>query len=388
MFANPFSRLELDQRLAGFRQLLVRNELDCAVLSAPENIFYLTGLDHWGYFAPHFLIVPVEGEMVLVTRAMERITIETFVRNARFAGHGDDVSPASALIAEIGAFPGRFGAEMSTTGFSYPTGRALVEAIAPREMVDITGWLDAARHVKSPEEQALMRAASRLSDQGMQAAIDALGCGAGESGVAADVMSALTRDGGSPPGFGPFIRPEHRLGEEHTTWGNGHYPEGSRVFIELSGCVARYHAPQGRLIQMGRIRDEDARMAETCRAGFDAVCGALKPGAVARDIYALWQGHLDEIGCGHYRRHHCGYMVGIGFPPSWTGGNGVTGLRHDSGMEIREGMAFHILSWMMGTGRGDFFLSNTVLVGKAGGEVLSRTTNAPIEIARATALSA
>jgi Xaa-Pro dipeptidase len=36
-------------------------------------------------------------------------------------------------------------------------------------------------------------------------------------------------------------------------------------------------------------------------------------------------------------------------------------------------MCFHALSWLMGTGRGDFFLSNTVLLGENGPEVLTRT---------------
>ena len=82
-----------------------------------------------------------------------------------------------------------------------------------------------------------------------------------------------------------------------------------------------------------------------------------------------------SIGAGlaHYRRHHCGYAVGIGFPPSWTGGNKVTGLRPGSPIELETGMAFHVLSWLMGTGRGDFFMSNTVLLGADGPEVLTRT---------------
>ena len=36
-------------------------------------------------------------------------------------------------------------------------------------------------------------------------------------------------------------------------------------------------------------------------------------------------------------------------------------------------MAFHVLSWLMGTGRGDFFMSNTVLLAAEGPEVLTRT---------------
>ena len=60
-------------------------------------------------------------------------------------------------------------------------------------------------------------------------------------------------------------------------------------------------------------------------------------------------------------------------PPSWTGGNYVLGLRRDSKRVIRTGMSFHVLSWLMGTGQGDYFLSNTVLLGASGPEVLTVT---------------
>ena len=99
---------------------------------------------------------------------------------------------------------------------------------------------------------------------------------------------------------------------------------------------------------------------------------ALRPGARAREVYAAWQAAVDGAGLAHYRRHHCGYAVGVGVPPSWTGGNTVTGLRHDSDLVIETGMSFHILSWLMGTGRGDAFVSDTVLVGEGGPEILTR----------------
>ncbi len=35
---------------------------DVALISTPDSIFYLTGLDHWSDFAPHLLIVPADDE--------------------------------------------------------------------------------------------------------------------------------------------------------------------------------------------------------------------------------------------------------------------------------------------------------------------------------------
>ena len=377
MHSNPFSDEELSRRLAATRQEMAARGLDLVLLSAPEHVFYLTGLDHWGYFAPHVLIVAAEGELVLVTRAMEHVAIRNQVRNATFIGHSDSESAADVVVKHLkGASSGKtIGLEAASAGLSYAMGEALKQGIDGASWVDITGMLDEMRLVKSTEEQRFMRSAAVASDAGTQAAINAIHDGAKEADVAAECLAAMTRAGGTPPGFGPFLRPPHRMAEEHTTWGDGEHHEA--VFLEIAGCVARYNAPMGRLVNIGRISDEDAEMANICGEAFDATLRALKVGARAKDVYNGWQSVVDAVGMPEYRRHHCGYLVGIGFPPAWTGGPRVTGLRHDSDREMREGMTFHLMSWFTETGRGNYFISNTVLLGVDGAEVLTTTPYGP-----------
>ena len=43
MHSNPFTDEELNQRLKKTKTLMESNNLDLIILSAPENIFYLTG---------------------------------------------------------------------------------------------------------------------------------------------------------------------------------------------------------------------------------------------------------------------------------------------------------------------------------------------------------
>jgi Xaa-Pro dipeptidase len=380
MFANPFSDQEITRRVGSVQAELATRKLDAAIFASPENVFYLTGLDHWGYFAPHLLIVPVSGMPVLVTRLMERVSVEKQVRGASFRGHPDSETAAdmAARVLQEMKFAGkRLGLEGWTSGMSFGLAASL-QAQVTAEWSDVSGLVDALRLVKSAEEQALMRRAAAITDIATAAAIEAIADGAREADVAAACLFAMTKAGGHPPGFGPFIRPGKRLGEEHATWGDGTFKSGEPVFLELSGCVSRYHAPLGRLIRIGTISDQDAAMAETAQKAFAAVVSALRPGKKARDVYAAWQAVVDEAGFAHYRRHHCGYCVGVGLPPSWTGGNSVTGIRADSDLEIREGMSFHILSWLMGTGAGDDFISNTVLLTKSGAEVLTTTPAGPI----------
>src|SRR5260221_13156227 len=113
MGESYFNPAEYAVRRSAVRQAMARRGADLLLLSAPENIFYLTGLDHWGYFAPHILVVPAEGDLVLVTRAMEKVTIATQVRNARFDGHADSETAAAVALRVIpsDARQGRIGIE-------------------------------------------------------------------------------------------------------------------------------------------------------------------------------------------------------------------------------------------------------------------------------------
>jgi Xaa-Pro dipeptidase len=378
-----FGEEEYRSRLGRVREQMAARRLELCLVSTPENIFYLTGLDHWGYFVPHVLTVPQDGEMVLVTRQMERVTVANQVRHAAFQGYEDHETAADVvvrLLSDRGLTPQvrRIGIEKWSAGLPHGLAETLAGGMPGVEWLDISGLIDSLRRVKSPREQALMREAAKISDAGMAAAIDAVRDGAHERDLAAECQRAMIQAGGTFPGFGPFIRSTARLSEEHTSWGDGVCRSGDVVFLELSGCYRRYHAPLGRLVFVGRAPQASVAMAKVCIEAFDAAVAALAPGVLARDVYRAWQKVVDAAGLAHYRRHHCGYLVGIGFPPSWTGGNSVTGLRHDSDLEISTGMSFHMLSWLMNTGRGDYFVSNTVLLGPHGPEVLTKSPCGPI----------
>ncbi|MEE9587780.1 MAG: Xaa-Pro peptidase family protein [Hyphomicrobiaceae bacterium] len=379
MHKNPFSDSEIEHRLSKLRDELAARDLSAAILSSPENVFYYTGLDHWGYFAPHWLVVPTSGRPVLATRAMEKVSVANMVRSADFRGHTDAqtvADTATGILNDLELAGERIGIEEWTSGLNHGLARSLMKQV-DAHWHNISGLVDVMRHVKSEEEQVLMRRAAAATDAATCAAIEAIRDGAPEREVAAECLAAMTLAGGEPPGFGPFIRPNNRLGEEHTTWGEGDFTAGEPVFLEIAGCVGRYNTPNGRFVHIDHAPDEDLEMAELSKKAFDAVLAALQPGKRARDIYQAWQDVVDAAGLADYRRQHCGYVVGIAFPPSWTGGNYVAGLRHDSDVEIKTGMTFHIMSWLMNTGRGDYFLSNCVLLCENGAEVLTTSPHGP-----------
>ena len=175
MYRNPFAVDELSGRIEAVRTLLADLRLDAAVLSVPENVFYLTGLDHWGYFAPHLLVVPLEGEPVLVTRAMERVVVANQLRTAAFRGHSDEetaADEAARVPADIGLAGGHIGLEYWSWGFCHGLAESL-KAQVDAVWEDISGLVDGLRAIKSPAEQALMRAAAKVTDAATAASVAA-----------------------------------------------------------------------------------------------------------------------------------------------------------------------------------------------------------------------
>lgn len=375
MPADPiFPPEELARRLERVRARMADRALDGIVIGVPENIYYLTGLDHWGFFACHLLIVPRDGPMTLVARRMEQITIANLVTNARFLGHADHEDPvdyALQALSELGLTGGRLGLEMRSLFMTPRVADGLRTQASSSWWEDASGLVDGVRLVKSPLEVDYTRRAAKAADAGTLAAIEAIRDGASDYEVSAECHRAMILAGSEYPGFGPFIRPTSRLGEEHTTWRGEVFRNGDAVFLEIAAAYRKYQAPMGRLVYVGSA---PAGVEDTVRMAIDgmqAICRALRPGAVASEPYAAWREVARSAGLGSYERHHCGYLVGLGFPPSWTGGSMVTSLAPTARFVLQEGMTVHAHSWFTNTDCVDYFISNTVQITASGGEILT-----------------
>ncbi|HZE41658.1 MAG TPA: M24 family metallopeptidase, partial [Stackebrandtia sp.] len=213
-------------------------------------------------------------------------------------------------------------------------------------------WVDCSRlaaevrSVKSPAELGLVRRAAAVSSQAMAAAIATAAAGVAERDIAAAVHAAMIAAGGRPPGFVPLIRSTHRLAQEHVTWGDHVLSGGEGVFVELSGCVGRYHAPLSRIIHCGPPPSGAEAAAAAAEAGFAAALDRLRPGVRGGEVYRAWEDAVASATGIRQRRHHCGYATGIGFSPSWVGGARVRGLSAAGRGVVAAGMVFHVMSWV------------------------------------------
>lgn len=375
---------EYGRRWDAVRKALEDRELDALLVCGPENIYYLTGLQHQGYFALTLLVIPASGDPLLVTRSMERRTVADHRLDVVHLWFDDDEPPVRGVTRALdaaGLSTERVGVEKHTMFFPIAVWDQLRAARPGVRWCDGSGVVDELRAVKSPWELERIRTAAAISDRAVRAGIAAAGVGINEREVAAAIYHALALGGSEYPGFAPLVRSTEHFGHEHETWHDRTLTSGDGLLIELSASVDRYHAPLTRLVHVGRAPDGLDRAAEIALAGLRATVEALRPGMAAGEVYTAWQSTIDDhLGHQRYERHHCGYSVGIGFPPSWVGGSSVVGLRRDSPTLIREGMVFHLLSWLMGEEPTDYAVSDTAVITAQGCELITSTHQGPIII--------
>lgn len=417
-----FPLQEYDRRIDRVRALMAQRGLEGLLISSPENIYYLCGLDHMGYFAYQALVLPADGQPLLVTRAMERATVRDQAPKLRHIGYSDggvppperdervDVvfsavsnegraeglqpwemsvgmqtrepdmlagqvsAPVSATmdaLRKAGLTEARIGFEQASTFLPVKVAEGLIRAAPKVRWQDASGLVDNCRFIQSPLELERTRRAASISDSMMLAAIAAAGPDQRTSDVMAAIYDTMFRRGGTYPGFVPLVRTTRTLQHEHGTWQGDRLRRRDLLFLEMAGCVRRYHAPIGRLVFIGSPPKQAHKMLDVCRDALEEAANSIRPGVEAGSVYRAWHSRLDAHGLHSYTRHHCGYAVGIGYPPSWSGSGVPIGLRAGSKMTLESGMVFHLMSWLLRTGKGDSFLSDTVVVTKDGCEWLT-----------------
>ena len=372
-----FSPEEHGARLSNVRSKMEEYNFDACLITSPENIYYLIGLDHQGYFGPHILIVPRQDEMIIVARAHEVTTCERQAGNATFKGYSDTQEAGkfvSEILKKMNLGNANIGIQKASLCFPPTISDSLKDNLPEVKWGDANGIVEAFRMVKSSREIEYIKKAASISDKMIQKAIDTAAEGISEKEIAACIHEVMIREGGEPPGFGPFVRSAERLPYEHEIWSDRILQKGDQVILEMAASFKRYHSPMGRLIYVDKAPDGTVEVEKICIEAQNETIKSMKPGTSFAKVYDTWQDVIDRNGLSHYRRHHCGYSVGIAFHPSWTGGIGVVSLHDKSDLIIKSGMVFHQLSWLLGCGKGDYFVSDTVYVNENSGERLTNTS--------------
>ena len=367
-----FTMAEYNRRMTALRRAMVRRELDAMIVTIPENLCYLTGYQTPGYYWFQALVVPLEGSPFFVTRRLEDSNVQVRTWVSQSFPYDDFEQPPLELARRIQdqeLDKGRIGYERHSYFFRASEQDICFANLPDAELVDAYGIVEELRLVKSAEEIEVMRQAARTTEAGMQAGIDAISAGATENDVAAEIQWAMTRAGSEYPAIAPFVASGWRGSIGHATWEGRRIEPNEAVFLEVGGCVARYHAAMMRTVFVGDAPDAVRRAEAVVRDAMQATMDAIKPGVPAQEVDRIARAVIREGAPDSTQASRTGYSIGLAFAPDWGEGH-ILSLLEGQEQVLEENMTFHLIPWVQVPGMAGVGISETVRVTADGCESL------------------
>lgn len=334
-----FPAEEYETRINDLRKRIEERHLDAVVISDPENIMYLTDYQTTGYSFFQALVVPLEQEPFMITRALEESNViaRTWVDVTRpYPDTGDAIQMLVDALREFGLANKRIGYERNSYFFPAYHQDVIHTTLQDGKLLDCFGIVEEGRICKSPNEIAVMKKAAIATEAGMVSGIEACHAGATENEIGAAISSGMFRAGGETPSVMPYVTSGPRTMIGHATWEGRVVQNNEHVFLEVGGCYRRYHTAMMRNVILGELSDSMHIAQETMKRALDAVHHMVQPGMTVSDVD-------NPVGAKLITRS--GYSIGIAFPPSWDEGY-IVSLKQGDSTVLKKGMTFHIIPWM------------------------------------------
>lgn len=351
------AKTQAAMRIAGLPGLL---------LHTPENITYLSGFRMLGFFMYHALLVPADGDPVLIVRDVEQPTADltSWVQNRSvYVDIEEPINGAVRAVEQLGLERAEIGIEETSWFLTLQRFKTLSRSLPNVSFVPEPDIVRTLRLIKSPAEIEYLRQASRIADSMVRAVFDAAHEGASERDLAAAVTVAQIQSGGEGH-LEPILTTGERTRELHGSWTDRRLSLGDLVYTELNGVVRGYWAKLMRTGVLGNPNASQQRAADVVLGALWSGIDMMRPGAHAGKIDDALRQPVLEAGLRDSYYHRVGYTMGLLYPPS--SGEYLREFMSGDTWTLEAGQVFHML--VIGGGVG---FSETVLVTEDGHDVLT-----------------
>jgi len=368
-----FSLEEYQQRLDALRGRMQQKGVDVMLVHTPENLYYMTGYQTPGYYWYQTLVVPMDKEPVFVTRLLEDSNAEhlTWVEERRPYGDSEDwVAKTRDVLVDLGMGSKKIGIEKKSWFITIHDFERLSGMLPDATFVDCSMLVEEGRVIKSSAELEYMRQAARAAEAAIVAGIEASRVGASENDIAAATHSAQIKAGSEYTGLPIFITGGARSYLAHATWYRAEMKAGDTVFLEIPGCINRYHASLMRNVYLGDPSDEMVKATQDMVTALEETIKFIRPGVTAHDTHMFCKKVIDDAGLGVTLNHRAAYSIGIAFAPDWGEGH-IISITEGEHRELRAGMTFHVIPSVFIPDVSAVGVSETVLVTETGCEPIT-----------------
>lgn len=316
------------ERLRQFQRRLAEASIDVALITDDDNVYYLTGFYdylHMEFGRPTILIVPREGEVLLITPTIDLNAAQSAARVDRIAAWNDGMG--NEWREELPAVIKRAETIAIEPGHMPPPVRSYVNDLVDRKkLTSATPILNQMRMIKSDQELQLARHAGEVATAMMNAGREAIGAGVPEFEVAiatsqagtrkaADLLATHYDDTDMSPNthFLQIMASGEDIIKTHHRASTRIMNNGEPVFLCFCGMTNFHRFKLGfdRTFWIGEAPEDQVAVYEVAVASQKAALDALRPGVTAESIHAEYAEVIQ--GAGYEYPFRCGRATGFSF---------------------------------------------------------------------------
>ena len=306
---DPPTGAEHAQARGDVQARLSRAGLAALVVEPGPAMTYLAGVQ-WGRSErPFLLVLPAEGEPVLIGPAFEARTAREQIGDMAFSAWQEHESPYRVLVGRLPKGRGAIAFDGAMRSFVVEGMRA---ELAKRRLVDGTDVLAAVRMRKRPEELSRLRRANEATMAALKAAAAHVRPGMRQSEISGLVRAAQEQAGLLDVWVlalaGPAAAFPHGTREDRVV------QDGDLVLVDTGGALHGYRSDITRTWAVGTASDEARRAWDTVHAAQTAALEAMRPGVRCGEIDAAARAVVQAAGWGEgYAAftHRLGHGIGL-----------------------------------------------------------------------------
>ena len=316
------------ERLSQFQRRLAEASIDVALITDDDNVYYLTGYYdylHMEFGRPTILVVPREGEVLLITPTIDLNAAQSAARVDRIVAWNDGMG--NEWREELPAVIKRAETIAIEPGHMPPPVRSYVNDLVDREnLTSATPILNQMRMIKSDQELQLARHAGEVATAMMNAGREVIGAGVPEFEVAiatsqagtrkaADLLATHYDDTDMSPNthFLQIMASGEDIIKTHHRASTRIMNNGEPVFLCFCGMTNFHRFKLGfdRTFWIGEAPEDQVAVYEVAVASQKAALDALRPGVTAESIHAEYAEVIQSAGYEYPFR--CGRATGFSF---------------------------------------------------------------------------
>ncbi len=342
---------------------LQQQQTDAAIITTPENVFYLTGFDS----DPHERLLATvyfkEGEPLIICPQME-------VPDAKRASNFDnvigyyDTQNSMDVLAQALKARGVQTIAIEKHHLNVARYENLVSHFTAQAITSFDDKMNHLRVIKSHDELEKLRQAAKLADFAVQVGVEAIAEGKTELEILGEIEAAV-KNKGYEMSFSTMVLTGTNSASPHGIPGHNKVQKGDMVLFDLGVIYEGYCSDITRTVAFGEPNEAQKDIYMTVLAANEKAIAEIKPGVTAAHLDQTARTIIANAGYGDFFPHRLGHGLGISVHefPDISGSNT---------MQLEENMVFTIEP---GIYKGDVTgvrIEDDVVVTATGVEVLTK----------------